>query len=70
MNMQIVFMNRLSRISGVDQEVFAQLWIGEEEGVWSLGWRDFSGGEETQEHLWYAGVHGMKCFVFTGMSWR
>ncbi|OMC75646.1 helicase [Paenibacillus odorifer] len=53
--MQIVFMNRLSRISGVDQEVFAQLWIGEEEGVWSLGWRDFSGGEETQEHLWYAG---------------
>ncbi|MNO47683.1 HRDC domain protein [compost metagenome] len=55
MNMQLVFMNRLSRISGVDQGVFAQLWIGEEEGIWSLGWRDFSGGENYVESLWYEG---------------
>lgn len=53
--MQIVFMNRLSRISEVDQEVYAQLWIGEEEGVWSLGWRDFSGGSESIDNLWYEG---------------
>jgi len=55
MNMQIVFMNRLSRISGVDQEVYAQLWIGEEEGIWSLGWCDFLGGENCIENLWYEG---------------
>lgn len=56
MGMQIVFMNRLSRISGVDQEAYAQLWIGEEEGVWSLGWRDFSGGSESVDNLWYEGA--------------
>lgn len=53
--MQIVFMNRLSRMSGVDQEAFAQLWIGEEEGVWRLGWRDFSGEQEMGDSLWYEG---------------
>jgi hypothetical protein len=53
--MQIVFMNRLSRISGADEEIFAQLWIGEEEGIWSLGWRDFSGNRETDQHIWYEG---------------
>ncbi|MHA6531527.1 HRDC domain-containing protein [Paenibacillus sp. BAC0078] len=53
--MQIVFMNRLSRISGADQEVFAQLWIGEDEGTWRLGWRDFSGTEERGDSLWYEG---------------
>jgi len=53
--MQIVFMNRLSRTSGEEQEVFAQLWIGEEEGVWHLGWRDFSGTQETGDSIWYEG---------------
>lgn len=53
--MQIVFMNRLTRVSGVDQEVYAQLWIGEEEGIWSLGWRDFSSNEDCIESLWYEG---------------
>lgn len=53
--MQIVFMNRLCRRSGVDGETFAQLWIGEEEGQWRLGWRDFSGEQETGDSLWYEG---------------
>ncbi|WP_151735337.1 HRDC domain-containing protein ['Paenibacillus yunnanensis' Narsing Rao et al. 2020] len=54
--MQIVFMNRLSRTSGEEErEVFAQLWIGEEEGVWHLGWRDFSGMSETGDSIWYEG---------------
>lgn len=53
--MQIVFMNRLSRMSGEHQEVFAQLWIGEDEGQWRLGWRDFSGEQETGDSLWYEG---------------
>lgn len=54
MDMQIVFMNRLSRVTG-RQEVFAQLWIGEEEGVWRLGWRDFSVTEEMTDNIWYEG---------------
>ncbi|AIQ51696.1 HRDC domain-containing protein [Paenibacillus sp. FSL R7-0331] len=53
--MQIVFLNRLSRMSGADQEVYAQLWIGEEEGSWRIGWRDFSGSREVDEHIWYEG---------------
>lgn len=53
--MQIVFMNRLSRISGMNQELFAQLWIGEEEGTWRLGWRDFSGEQENEDSIWYEG---------------
>lgn len=53
--MQIVFMNRLSRISGGDEEIFAQLWIGEDEGAWHLGWRDFEGAEERGDSLWYEG---------------
>ncbi|MFF2017167.1 HRDC domain-containing protein [Paenibacillus sp. NPDC058177] len=55
--MQIIFMNRLSRLAGREEEEFAQLWIGEEEGVWSLGWRDFSvnTAEESTDSLWYEG---------------
>ncbi|KGE18579.1 HRDC domain-containing protein [Paenibacillus wynnii] len=53
--MQIVFMNRLSKNASSDQELFAQLWIGEEEGVWSLGWKDFSIAEETVDNIWYEG---------------
>lgn len=56
--MQIIFMNRLSKLSGRAEEVFAQLWIGEEEGVWSLGWRDFAGDESGHsiDTLWYEGT--------------
>ncbi|WP_410512150.1 HRDC domain-containing protein [Paenibacillus sp. BR2-3] len=53
--MQIVFMNRLSKNASRDQEMFAQLWIGEEEGVWSLGWRDFSNPEKSVDSIWYEG---------------
>ena len=53
--MQIVFMNRLSKYSNSEQELFAQLWIGEEEGVWSLGWKDFSSSDETVDNKWYEG---------------
>lgn len=53
--MQIVFMNRLSKTAGEEQDVFAQLWIGEEEGIWHLGWRDFADGHETDDSIWYEG---------------
>ncbi|WP_379133104.1 HRDC domain-containing protein [Paenibacillus sp. sgz500958] len=56
--MQIVFMNRLSKNAGRDEEVFAQLWIGEEDEVWSLGWRDFpdtGDSGESRGSIWYEG---------------
>lgn len=56
MTMQIVFMNRLSKHANNVQEMFAQLWIGEEEGVWSLGWKDFVHAEEITDNLWYVGA--------------
>ncbi|MDO7907382.1 HRDC domain-containing protein [Paenibacillus sp. JX-17] len=36
--MQIVFMNCLSRTVSSGRVETAQVWIGEEEGTWSLGW--------------------------------
>ncbi|WP_025690665.1 HRDC domain-containing protein [Paenibacillus zanthoxyli] len=53
--MQIVFMNRLSKNSGESPGDFAQLWIGEEEGVWHLGWRDFGENPESADSTWYEG---------------
>lgn len=54
--MQIVFMNRLSRQSGDSAGEFAQLWIGEEEGNWRLGWREFGENQESADSLWYEGT--------------
>ncbi|WP_438347270.1 HRDC domain-containing protein [Paenibacillus sp. FA6] len=54
--MQIVFMNRLIKASGSDDEFAAQVWIGEEEGIWHLGWRDFLIDGEFNDVSWYEGV--------------
>ncbi|SET86614.1 HRDC domain-containing protein [Paenibacillus sp. NFR01] len=53
--MQIVFMNRLTKSTGALSESFAQLWIGEEEGIWRLGWRDFTASGESMDSIWYEG---------------
>lgn len=66
--MQIVFMNRLSRMSGVDQEVFAQLWIGEEEGYGVWAGATSQGNRKWVTAYGMKAVHGMKCCVCTGMS--
>lgn len=51
--MEIVFLNRLSKAEDDDGSGIAQVWIGEEEGVWSVGWR--STQEEMKDHVWYEG---------------
>ncbi|MGN7358280.1 HRDC domain-containing protein [Paenibacillus sp. SAF-054] len=52
--MQIVFMNRLVKeIEGA--ESMAEVWIGEEEGAWRLGWRDMYEGGGIGESTWYEG---------------
>lgn len=53
--MQIVFMNRLSKTEQGDEALYAQLWIGEEEGVWRLGWRSFEADGGDRDTLWYEG---------------
>ncbi|QLG41793.1 HRDC domain-containing protein [Paenibacillus sp. E222] len=51
--MEVIFMNRLSRMSDHNEE-HAQLWIGEEEGAWHLGWSQYEEGDRT-DAIWYTG---------------
>ncbi|KAA9005324.1 helicase [Paenibacillus spiritus] len=53
--MQIVFMNRLTKWIDDTEEASAVLWIGEEEGVWRLGWRSCDADEKDDDLLWYEG---------------
>lgn len=53
--MQIVFMNQMSRTDQEGLAQFAQVWIGEEEGVWRLGWRDMELDGEAVDEEWYEG---------------
>ncbi|GAB6926798.1 hypothetical protein JCM10914A_07810 [Paenibacillus sp. JCM 10914] len=53
--MQIVFMNQMSRTDEAGHLCLAQVWIGEEEGVWQLGWRDLEPDGEESDDDWYEG---------------
>lgn len=53
--MQIVFMNQMSKTDQEGETQFAQVWIGEEEGVWRLGWRDMEPEGEVVDDEWYEG---------------
>lgn len=52
--MEIVFLNKLSQTEEADGLGAAQVWIGEEEGVWSVGWRTTEGDGE-KDSVWYEG---------------
>ncbi|TDL67896.1 helicase [Paenibacillus amylolyticus] len=52
--MEVIFMNRLSRMSDQNAE-YAQLWIGEEEDSWQLGWSRYEEGER-EDSIWYEGT--------------
>ncbi|WP_454190268.1 HRDC domain-containing protein [Paenibacillus sp. Marseille-Q7038] len=52
--MKIVFMNQLSVTSEQNGAKYAQLWIGEEEDLWQLGWSSMNMDEE-QGDIWYEG---------------
>ena len=66
--MEVIFMNRLSKLSGQHEE-HAQLWIGEEEGAWHLGWSHYEEGDR-EDSIWYEGVPGKNCSIFIVTSWR
>ncbi len=52
--MRIVFLNSLEKKLNGAVTDGAQVWIGEEEGLWRMGWNETS-GEEEQETIWYEG---------------
>ncbi|WP_025716162.1 HRDC domain-containing protein [Paenibacillus sp. 1-18] len=53
--MEIAFLNRLSKRNEHGYESFAQVWIGQHEGIWSAGWSTHHGLDESTDDLWYEG---------------
>ncbi|WP_068786709.1 HRDC domain-containing protein [Paenibacillus phocaensis] len=53
--MRIVFLNSLEKKDDGAMLRGAQVWIGEEEGVWRMGWNELSVDGE-KEDLWYEGA--------------
>lgn len=54
--MEIVFLNRFERLEGTADAVRGQVYIGEDQGVWSAGWHspDDQGG--MTRDIWYEGM--------------
>lgn len=52
--MRIVFLNSLEKKNSDAVTGGAQVWIGEEEGLWRMGWNETT-GEGEQETIWYEG---------------
>ncbi|MGG6312471.1 HRDC domain-containing protein [Paenibacillus macerans] len=53
--MRIVFLNSLEKKDDGAMLKGAQVWIGEEDGVWRMGWNELS-ADGGQEDLWYEGA--------------
>ncbi|MBW4840119.1 MAG: HRDC domain-containing protein, partial [Paenibacillaceae bacterium] len=53
--MRIVFLNSLEKKDGGAMIRGAQVWIGEEEGVWRMGWNELLADGQTED-LWYEGA--------------
>lgn len=53
--MRIVFLNSLEKKADGVVKKGAQVWIGEEEGVWQMGWNELT-ADGQQEELWYEGA--------------
>ncbi|MBB6669685.1 HRDC domain-containing protein [Cohnella nanjingensis] len=54
--MQIVFLNRFERETGVAEDERGQVFIGEEQGNWSAGWHALPAQGEPGQELWYEGT--------------
>lgn len=52
--MRIIFLNSMEKKSGEQIPSGAQVWIGEDEGVWRMGWNELTADDEA-ETLWYEG---------------
>jgi len=54
--MEIVFLNRFERAAGPADTERGQVFIGEEQGLWTAGWHRLSEQGETAEEPWYEGM--------------
>lgn len=52
--MRIVFLNSLEKWRAEELLRTAQIWIGEEQGIWKLGWDELA-AEEEENQIWYEG---------------
>ena len=53
--MQVVFLNQFERVTGHADER-AQVFIGELQGIWSVGWRALQAEASEVQDLWYEGM--------------
>lgn len=53
--MRIIFLNSLEKQQDGTMPCSAQVWIGEEEGVWRMGWNETI-AESSTETIWYEGA--------------
>lgn len=54
--MEIVFLNRFERTEGTTDVERGQVFIGEDQGVWSAGWHAFGIQGEKSQDSWYEGT--------------
>jgi hypothetical protein len=55
--MNIVFLNQFERLAAQGQpEERTHVFIGEQQGVWSAGWRSVDSASASAEDLWYEGM--------------
>jgi len=54
--MQIVFVNRLERSAGAGEPERGQVFIGEDQGAWTAGWRLSEEWDAASHDVWYEGV--------------
>ncbi|MDB4867360.1 MAG: hypothetical protein JWR03_1693 [Cohnella sp.] len=53
--MQIVFLNRLDRVDARGEDR-GQVFIGEQQGTWTAGWRTSDAQSGAEEEIWYEGI--------------
>ncbi|MBU5671937.1 HRDC domain-containing protein [Paenibacillus brevis] len=53
--MRIIFLNSLEKQQNETMPCSAQVWIGEEEGIWRMGWNETIAESDT-ETIWYEGA--------------
>ncbi|WP_019005031.1 HRDC domain-containing protein [Cohnella laeviribosi] len=54
--MEIVFLNRFERATGLSDAERGQVFIGEEEGMWTAGWQQLPEFGEPEQEIWYEGA--------------
>ncbi|WP_027091622.1 HRDC domain-containing protein [Cohnella thermotolerans] len=54
--MEIVFLNRFERAEGVADAERGQVFIGEDQGIWTAGWHVLADAGEREQDTWYEGM--------------